>query len=363
MGGKTFDLRFNFLVALLFALFFAACSDDTQETGTDEDDVEEQEAITREENAYSTLSGNFYTSSEPSKGKVLDEARPSERSEACELYEEALEDFERYLPCNEGDEKFITRSADGIVVSIDGYGTVKFAPADGDGVVARIDISLKDLPEYTVLYRHSASFGDNDSQIQLWGLFNPGDLVEFVCPKEWGGATDIFHAKQKGVVIKVEYSKLQIFTDHHHQYQEEDHWKTVTFDYGCASQEEWRTIYQSYTNDRDLFLDTRDNNKSESVAAALCNIMEKDGEFENKYVCAKSNDYDIHRSLYRARKTWYAKATRIAVANLRNGDFTVQTVWYAFQKKIRNIDCAYFSLITLDAKSTAKSVTKIYPVY
>lgn len=362
MPNNVFDFRLKILVALFLTIFVSACSDDNEEPKPDEGDIEELPAMTREELAFSILAGNFYKSSEPSKGVVLDEARPSERSEACESYEEALEDFELFLPVNEGDERFISRDADEIIVSIGDYGSVKFSADSGDGVVARIDINLKDLPEYTVLYRHLSSFGDNyDSTDDLYQFFSAGDLVSFNCPKIKKNENSPCNTGIWGVVVEVSGSGLYIFTNHRHWYKKKDHWKEVDFYSDCISLAEWRQIYRSYWADRDKFIDTDNHNKfNANHVGELIRIME--GNIGHQYVCVEGNDINLHQELYWARHTWYSKAKRIRIDNLRRGNFSVEEVNYAYRAGWKNIDCAYYSLIYLNRRE-ASNVKIIYPEY
>lgn len=362
MLNNTLDFRLKILVGIFLTLFISACSDENDEPNPDEGDIEELPAMTREELAFSTLAGNFFKSSEPSKGVVLDESKPSERSEACESYEEALEDFERFLPTNEGDEQFISRSAEGIIVSIGDYGTVKFSSASNDGVVARIDINLKDLPGYSVLYRHLSSFGDNyDSTDDLYQFFSAGDLVSFNCPVTRKENNQKCNEGIWGVVIEVSGSGLYIFTNHRHWYYKEDYWKKMFFDQNCPSLAEWRQIYRSYWADRDKFLDTNEHNKFDANhVGELIKIME--GNIGANYVCVEGSDINLHQEKYWFTNTWYSKAKRLKIENMRRGDFTVQEMNYAYRDGWKELDCVYYTLIYLN-RSEASNVRIIYPEY
>lgn len=367
---------FKWCVIMLLATAMAACSDTVDEPDNEEYE-EDVIRLTPEQLAYSNLVGNFYKSHKPSKGEVLDESKPSERSEACESYEDAKNDFERYLPSNDGDERFIKYTDNGIDISLDSLGNIKFTSASGDGVVARIDISLKDMPKYTVLYRHESSFGDNYSSDQnLYRFFSIGDLVEFPCPVWciknpteplygtwdddhdwiWGTCYD----RVRGVVVEVSAHRMLVFTRHRHQYHQKDYWKKICFDYNVISLEGWKTIQRSWDANKSSFNNTYANNTGDEHIVALKAVM--DGWIEMKHVCVDGDDIDAHTHLYCARWTWYSDAKRINIDDLRRGNFKVKTVGYAYRKKKKSIDCNYYNLIEIN-RDWAGRVVKIYPRY
>lgn len=336
------------LTILLVCVMSAGCSDNKPEepsAGEDEDIV-----LTAEQEAYSTLAGNFFQSSQPSKGRVLDEAKPRERNEMAETYESALVDFERYLPSDEREARFINRTSDGVSVDLGDLGYVRFEAFNGDGVVAKATVALVDLPRYTVLYRTEASFGDNYST-----RFSVGDLVEFTCPfVERDGR--VCNSQREGVVIQTG-SQLKVFTRHTHYFGESDHWKTVYFNYDLVSLEGWKAIYYAWNNNRELILDTYNHNRDNEHIAKLKEIM--DGDTPNGYVCVDGTGLYRFEQLYLAYWTWYSKARRLSVENLRNGIFKTDLVYYAYRKGTKAIDCDLCSLIVV----SEGSVKTIYPIY
>lgn len=363
-------------VIMLLAVPMAACSDTADEPDSEESE-EDVIQLTPQQLAYSNLVGNFYKSYKPSKGVILDESKPSERSEACESYEDAINDFERYLPSNDGDERFIKYTDNGIDISLDSLGNIKFTSESGDGVVARIDISLKDMPKYTVLYRHESSFGDNYSSDQnLYRFFSIGDLVEFRCPvwsrqnpvvgldEDWkikdGWRWGTCNSRARGVVVEVSAHRMFVFTGHRHQYWLKDHWKQICFDYNVISLEGWKTIYNSWNDNKSLFNVTYENNTGDDAIVALKAIM--DGWIEKKHVCVDGDDIGLTTHFYLFYNPWYSDAKRINISDLRRGNFKVETVDYAYRKEIKGVDCNYYNLIEIN-RDWAEKVVKIYPRY
>ena len=336
------------LTFFLVCVLSAGCSDNKPEepsAGEGEDIV-----LTAQQEAYSTLEGNFFQSSQPSKGRVLDEAKPSERSEIAETYESALVDFERYLPSDEREARFINRTSDGVSVDLGDLGYVRFEASQGDGVVAKVTVAFENLPRYTVLYRTEASFGDNYST-----RFSVGDLVRFTCPFVKKGGS-VCNSQREGVVIQTG-AQLAIFTTHTHWYGESDHWKTVYFDYDLVSLEGWKAIYDAWKENRELMIDTYNHNRNNEHIDRLRLIME--GQDPLKYVCVDGTDLSLHQVRYWFYYTWYSKARRLSVEDLRNGIFNTHKVDYAYRKGTESIECYLCSLI----KVNEGSVETIYPIY
>lgn len=263
------------LTMLFFAAMFVACSDNSDMPQPGGEEFLKQSA---EEEMHFRLVRNFYKVSsaedlkyryEPSKGLVLDEAKPSERSVESESYELALQKFEKCLPATEIADKFINRDSNGITVSLDTLGSVKFFPASGDGVVAKAVISLKDAPEYTLLYRLPSSFGDND--LNFKEHYGPGDFVKYTChdSKLNGhyeldyigfnpvGTTDACYAEVTGVVIEVDEKSMSVLTSHYHQNTyKHPHFQDFVVPTNLPTPEEWGKFYDSWHKNRDAFIDT-----------------------------------------------------------------------------------------------------------
>lgn len=339
----------NILWSLAFLLVWvlpAGCSDkDVDEPYEDGDkDIE----LTVGQEAYMTLAGNFFQSSEPSKGRALDEAKPSERSEIAETYESALEDFERYLPSNEREASFINRTSDGISVDLGDLGYVRFEASDGDGVVAKVTVALEDLPRYTVLYRTASSFGDNDCLRS-----SIGDLVRFTCPVYLKEYRRSCNTPVYGVVIQTG-SQLAIFTTHTHRYSKSDLAKKIDFEYGLVSQEGWKAIYKAWIKNRSLFMDTYDHNSNSRDISALKEIM--DGGASHKYVCVEGTDIGLKF----VAPYWRSFDRRMLIEDLRSGDFYAPLEYYSDGKYLRqNLDSYMCSLIKVDGSN----VVTIYPKY
>lgn len=336
------------LAMLLACVVPAGCSDKDADEPYEEG--EEGIELTAEQEAYTTLAGNFFQSSQPSKGCVSDESKPSERSEIAETYESALEDFERYLPSNEREACFINHTTDGISVDLGELGYVRFEASTGDGVVAKATVALEDLPRYTVLYRSESSFGDNSSS-----RFSVGDLVEFTCPmKKKNG--QVCNSRQQGVVIQPGFQPT-IFTYHSHFFGESDHWKTVYFNYDLVSLEGWKAIYDAWDKNKELIMDTYNHNRDNEHIDKLKRIM--DDEMDNSYVCVDGTNQFLHQARYWGYYTWYSKARRLSIDNLQSGHFETEFVNYAYRKGTKRIDCYMFSLI----KVYGSDVKTIYPIY
>lgn len=337
------------MAILLACVLFVGCSDkesDEPYEGGDED-IE----LTAEQEAYSTLADNFFQSSQPSKGRVLDEAKPSERSAIAETYESALEDFERYLPSNERETRFINRTSDGVSVDLGDLGYVRFEAFDGDGVVAKATVALENLPRYTVLYRVESSFGDN-----YFKRFSVGDLVRFKCPILRAEDRKHCNSWEEGVVIQTG-SELAIFTTHIHFFRESDHWKWALFEYDLVSLEGWKAIYNAWHKNRELMMDTYNHNINNWEIKRLKQIMDGDLPYEN--VCVNGSGHSLWFSMYCARSTMYSKVCRLSVDNLRAGNFKTEWVWYAYRKEIKVVDCCMCSLV----KVSENYVETIYPIY
>lgn len=323
------------LTMLFFAAMFVACSDNSDEPQPGEEEYLE---MTAEEEMHYRLIRNFYKVAgfeglkymyEPSKGLVLDEAKPRERSVESESYELALNKFEKCLPSTENAGDFIIRDSNGITVSLGTFGSVIFSQASGDGVVAKAVISLKDAPEYTLLYRLPSSFGDNEQNFK--NQYNPGDIVSFICiESKYDGYIDYskpeeIHGKWKpcrewttGVVIDVDEQSMSVLTSHCHQVK----W-TKKFDgdlylnVNCPSEEDWQKIYDSWKVNRDLFIYTCTNN-SEKVVHSLYDIMEGIKNIYGTYVCVSSEEYYVCYGGFSFRQD-YIVSPVLKLATLRLG--------------------------------------------
>lgn len=340
-SNYTRNILWSLAILLVWVLPAGCSNKDADEPYEDGDeDIE----LTAGQEAYITLTGNFFQSSQPSKGRVLDEAKPSERSEIAETYESALEDFERYLPSNEREASFINRASDGISVDLGDLGYVRFEASDGDGVVAKVTVALEDLPRYTVLYRTASSFGDNDCLRS-----SVGDLVRFTCPV-YTKNRRVCHNTVDGVVIQTG-SQLAIFTTHTHDYD-----KPVIrtpFLYDLVSQEGWKAIHDAWKKNRDLFMDTYNHNSNDIHIKYLKEIME--GGARYKYVCVDGTDRQLHLS----GMCWYSFAGRILIDDLRNGIFNRDLVYAVNHNQRQNIDCYMCSLIKVDGSNAVTT----YPRY
>lgn len=337
------------MAILLACVLFVGCSDkesDEPYEGGDED-IE----LTAEQEAYSTLAANFFQSSEPSKGRVLDEAKPSERSAIAETYESALEDFERYLPSNERETRFINRTSDGVSVDLGDLGYVRFEAFDGDGVVAKVTVALENLPRYTVLYRIESSFGDN-----YFKRFSVGDLVRFKCPVLKREDRTHCNSWQEGVVIQTG-SELAIFTNHVHSFKESDYWKWALFEYDLVSLEGWKAIYNAWHDNRELMMDTYNHNSSNWEIKRLKQIMDGDLPYKKLYVYGPGTF--LYFSMYCARSTMYAKTGALSVDDLRAGKIKMEWEWFAYRKEIKSLNYCMCSLI----KVSENYVETIYPIY
>lgn len=388
----TTDLKrlLKWLPVMLFPLLILSCSDPDEEPAPDE----ELNAWTPEQIAHSTLVGNFFNLIgtdangnvySPSKGIAIDEAKPSERSEACDSYEKALEKFECALPTGKNDERYIHRADNGITVDLGNLGSVKFSAASGDGVVAKADIKLKDAPNYTLLYRNEESFGDNySSDENLYDFFHPGDLVQFSCPEtvisnyykgegtetgdeeaklwQWGICTILDQGLYPpGIVIEATAHSVSVLTTHAHYYSKYDEKKNFTrMYYKLISAEGWRRVYNSWHHNMGPFLDTYNKNKSNSVISRLRHVM--DGTTEDtrdiRYVVVEGTDFE--RKL--KKKCWYSWQKRIKVSDLRNGNFTTEYVPYALKDEVDDLYCYMFSLIEFN-RAQAEHLEVIYPKY
>lgn len=383
----------GWLAFLFLPLLAASCSESMDEPIEDNDSEYEIE-ITPAQVLHSILVGNFYTpgeSPEPEKGIVLDESRPSERSVACESFELALEDFERYLTDNEEHQQFISRDANTISVELGNLGSVKFAPATGNGIVARIDINLKGAPEYTVLYRHEASFGDNfDSSQDLSTVFSPGDLLEFKCPKLRREDRVLLLAEEPskhflqclrmitGVVITVKKNYMKVLTDHAHTYKLSDWWKRDFLMYeGLVSEYDLLDLYYSWKNYKAAFIDTFENVCGDSlyiyhnysddynICRYIYQIMDESVKNPH-YVCECGTGVNLRTHLYYwDLLTWNSKANTIKVSNLRapNG-MKFETVDYATNERIKHIASYYLTMVEIsNSELTDLCVRRIYPKY
>ena len=354
----------KWLPVMLFPLLILSCSDSDEKPAPDDEEPGEEEfsAWTPEQIAHSTLVGHFFdligtdengNVYSPSKGIAINEAKPSERSEACDSYERALEQFELALPSGENDEQYIHRVDNGITVDLGNLGSVKFSSASGEGVVAKADIRLKDAPNYTLLYRNEESFGDNYSSDQnLYDLFYPGDLVYYRCPEnaiinpdnkeqmtdrdkeqkvwQWSTCNDYC----LGVVIEATAHSVNVLTNHYHYYTKFDK-KKGEFDmhYKLVSVEGWRRVYNSWHSNRDLFLSTYEN-ADYSVICDLKAVMEGGSDLETnpRYVVVEGDDFERKLS----RKCWYSWQKRIKISDLKNGHFTTEYVEFAYKDILAN---------------------------
>lgn len=366
-------------IAGLGAIFFiaavlTACSDSNDIPDSDEPLPGEEEYIemSAEKQMHYRLLRTFYdicgnTEYQPSKGIVLDEAKPSERSLESESYELALKDFEVFLTSTENTGDFIKRGSNGITVSLDTLGSVKFSPASGNGVVAKAEINLNGAPEYTILYRHASSFGDNEQDFR--NQYAPGDYISFECRRDqftgyYDGSEKEHNSGYKtcgkrvhGVVIEVKEYCMYVFTAHTHTRRYEDHWKTAYIHYNCPADWEWRKIYDAWHKYRDNFIDTYHGIDGWSEAQDLYRIME--GGYEYDYVCAYGDDHGLDHDLYCARNTIYSKTLRIKVDDLHKGSTKTEDVWYAYRKETYNTHCDYYWLYPVDIRENPKL---LYPV-
>lgn len=290
---------------------------------------------------------------QPSKGMVLDEAKPNERSVESESYELAQKDFEAYLPSTENAGDLIKRDPNGITVSLGTLGSVKFSPASGEGVVAKVEISLKGAPEYTILYRHASSFGDNEQDFR--NEYFPGDYVSFLCTYstfdgyydgtfESHGVYRTCGSRITGIVIKVCGNYMYVLTDHTHSKVYKDYWKSVCIHYNCTTINDWKEIYDAWHKYPDIFMDSY-LLKECIVTKSLYDIMVEPRYYPMyKYVCVGGDDKELHHTLFWARNTVYSKTERISLENLRNGKFDRETVRYAYRDDVKGVNCDYFML-------------------
>lgn len=399
----------KWLPVMLFPLLILGCSDSDEEPAPDEEPGEEEfRAWTPEQLAHSTLVGNFFdiigtddngNVYSPSKGITIDEAKPSERSEACDTYEKALEKFECALPTGENDEQYIHRADNGITVELGNLGSVKFSAASGEGVVAKADIRLKDAPNYTLLYRNEESFGDNYSADQnLYNIFHPGDLVEFRCHENviynyWDEDQttlsgdeerdywkwDICGNNPRGIVIDATAHSVSVFTTHTHYYRKFDKKKDYfLMHYKLISAEGWKRVYNSWRSNRDSFLNTYENTYK-NIGYEICQLKEvMEGTTYGRYVVVEGTDFERKRKYHlgSARWLWYSWQKRIKISDLRNGNFTTKYVRYADGTKLANTyredegyeyddmcpDVYHFSLIEFN-REQAERIKVLYPNY
>lgn len=378
----------------LLPLMLAACSDSNDDPDTPSGEEEEDVAMTPVQLLHTDLVGNLYEQAgrssgsdtyTPSRGVILDEAQPSRRSEASENYEDALATFGSLLPSDEQFQRFITRGDSGIGVDLGDLGTVRFAPATGNGVVARADIALKGAPAYTLLYRHHSSFGDNYLPDQGFDkTYSPGDLVEFFCDKNvilnyWqeepqtasGDEEDELYkwgrcgAKATGIVIDVNPCYLTILSSHVHFFYKYDKKKgTFVMHNNLVSRSYLQTLYNSWKKYANVYRDTKANNPNSSIASLVVDLMS--GNCREHYICLQSNGFERHRSLWRARKVWYSRQMRMSVDDLRSGRFNFDNVWFAYRDELRNtyvddrLDILYLTAYNLYSDHNIKV---IYPRY
>lgn len=372
---KPIEYFKGWILVLIFPLLVLSCSD-TKGEPKDDEETEYEAEISPEQMACSLMTGNFYKGNEPAKGTPYDEAKPTERTEVCESYELALQDFERYIPSNKEFEPFISRGDDAITINLGKFGTVKFHRAAGEGTVARIDIDLKGMPEYSVLYRMISSLDDNyGSEIYLNELFSPGDVVFLQCPTKvrytdtpiengewpnWKWRTCGYPCT--GIVVESNPDMMYVFTLHAHSYELKDHWKSTNgFRCDVVSEVGWKKIYDSWHNNIRAFIRTDENFKT-SESIALRKLMEGNDDSQNQYVCVNGNDQDLHISTYLARDTWYSWAYRLKKTDLKNGVFDIGRERFAFRGKWINPGCDYdYMLIAID-RDEAEKVQKVYPI-
>ena len=372
---KPIEYFKGWILVLIFPLLVLSCSD-TKGEPKDDEETEYEAEISPEQMACSLMTGNFYKGNEPAKGTPYDEAKPTERTEVCESYELALQDFERYIPSNKEFEPFISRGDDAITINLGKFGTVKFHRAAGEGTVARIDIDLKGMPEYSVLYRMISSLDDNyGSEIYLNELFSPGDVVFLLCPTkvrytdsklengewpDWKWRT--CGAPCYGLVVETHPDRIYVFTLHSHKYKLKDYWKnTGEFYCDVISAEGWNKIYQSWRDNSQAFIRTYENFMT-SETIALRKLMEGNDESPFQYVCVNGNDQDLHRSTYLARDTWYSWAYRLSKTDLRSGVIDIDRARFAFRGSWENPHCDYnYVLIEID-RTEAEKVRKDYPI-
>lgn len=372
---KPIEYFKGWIPAIIIPLILFSCSD-VKDEPIDDDESKYEVEISPEQMACSLMVGNFYKGNEPTKGTPYDEAKPAERSEVCESYELALQDFERYLPSNKEYETFISRKDNEISLNLGEFGTVKFFRADGEGIVARIDIDLKDMPDYSVLYRTQSSLGDNyGSEIYLNELFSPGDAVFLHCPNKirytnaklengewpkWNWRT--CGEACNGLVVESYPDRIYVFTLHTHSYELKDYWKSTNgFICDVISEEGWKKIYQSWQKNIKSFLRTDENFKT-SESITLRKLMEGNDDSPHHYVCVNGNDQNIHTSLYWARDTWYSWAYRLNKTDLKNGVFVIGSARFAYRGGWKDPDCDYYYMLIEINREQAEKVKKVYPI-
>lgn len=378
----------------LLPLMMAACSDSNDGPDAPFGEEEEDVAKTPVQQLHTDLIGNLYEQMgrssgndiyTPSRGVVLDEARPSQRSEASESYEEALEAFGNHLPSDGQFQRFITRDGSGVGVDLGDLGSVRFSPASGDGIVARADIALKGAPTYTLLYRHHSSLGDNYLADQAFDkIYSPGDLVEFYCNKNvilnyWqekpqtadGDEEDELYkwgrcgARATGIVIGVTPCYLTILSNHVHFFYKYDKKKgTFVMHNNLVSSSDLKTLYKSWKDYADAYRDTKVHNPNSSIANLVVDLMS--GNLDEHYICLYTNGFDRHRSLWRARQVWYSWQMRMSVGDLLSGRFNFDNVRFAYRDELRNtyvdnhLDILYLTAYNFYSDSDFKV---LYPRY
>ena len=364
----------GWLAIFFIAAVLTACSDSNDIRDPDEPLPGEEEYVemSAEKQMHYRLLRTFYnicgqTEYQPSMGIVLDEAKPSERSLESESYELALKDFEVFLTSTENTGDYIKRGSNGITVSLDTLGSVKFSPASGNGVVAKAEINLNGAPEYTILYRHASSFGDNE--LNFRDQYAPGDYVSFECRQDLfmgyydgslkpHGGFETCGLRISGIVIEVKENYMYVFTVHTHKRRYEDHWKVADIHINCVPDWGWRKIYDAWHKYRDDFIDTYRGTNGWIEAQDLYRIMEEGG-YGYDYVCAFGDDHGLDHDLYCARNTVYSKTLRIKVDDLRKGITKTEDTWYAYRKKTYSAHCGYYWLYPVDIRENPKL---LYPV-
>lgn len=312
----------------------------------------------------------------PKNGIVLDEARPNERVQVCESFDLARQDFELFIPSEAA--PFVSKDGNSITVAPGDYGTVKFSRDNTEGAVARLDVRLRDLQPYTVYYKPQSALGENyadDENLTL--LFSPGDVIDFDCPKCEG------HPRVIGVVYEVSHDAIYVVSDsHRHQeihYEKKDPYYNkkkkkwvdgdgikYRFDFDCPSEDEWRRMRRSWSNNYDLFKDSYQNCGSAFSQKVFYYIMSgMTWELNGKtYVCVEGDGISWSRGSYWFETCMYSWMKRIKISDLSNGSISVGQVRSVFRSGWTDEHRAtyYITAFTLNRRGEYNIWTR-YPKY
>lgn len=370
------------LSAVVSAMLLTACQDSPAEAD------EEPTAYTYEELLYSNLVGNFYDqvpvnvepldtignlaatsfSYQPSCGMALNESNPYERTELCETYEEAVDEFMSLADV--GDVKAFTDSTEnGISIALGEYGTVDIRKESEDGVIARANINLKDVHPYTLLFKRESAFDSND--VDFRKEYSLGDIVSFKC-RLCERIYKIFHINRtkviEGLVINVGRSDIGIMTDHIHSYSEKDHWKEVSFRNNVVSLSDWYNLTNAWSSNADLFEDSAEAGYriAKDIVRIMKGIPSDDGK---NRLCVDGNDINKHRHQWKARSCIWSGVKWIAVGDLST-DYNslankLQFSRYAYHSGINNeSEYLYYKVVRLSLTDfTQVNLRHVYPIY